>query len=295
MNATCASLAPLLPATAPIPPATWLPTLPVPVLPGSAAALPAPLVFALPKQTEPPLAALPIGDEREDDAGTPTTLSSAANLPPPIFMLMMTCGSNVHASAETAPPVHFGLKEPEAKIDATSVALRCESPVQATNLPTSTFASALDVTAKPVPASNVVEQLNTWIAQAEELGGLTKDVAELANPSRNLAFRLEGPRLGPVDIQMHSSDAGVSVGFKTACKESGLAIAQAQHSLVEDLRSTGLRVSGTQVSTDAGTSRHERPPDQRQVLIEASSAAIDQPPSLQNHVTITPAESGRFA
>ncbi len=116
-----------------------------------------------------------------------------------------------------------------------------------------------DVSAKPsLPTSPSSLTPKTVATEMQELDGYAQDIAAISAPSRYIAFRMEGAQLGQLDVQMLSSEAGVSIHFRSESDPSRLALTQAQPRLVDDFRGTGIRISETSVSADADQSQRER-------------------------------------
>ena len=274
-----------------LPPPLPLPLTPLLLIPTASATEAAPLVFALPIVADPVLPQLAEAQVEEEEAELSELTSDASAPIPAMIMLLMSGNASAQTPKEAAP------KPLETKIDA--------APVGTTGAPAPILLSVSSLSApstpesapKPMPSADAaLDQMSAWAAETEELDTLSQDIAALSSPSRRVAFRMEGAQLGMLDVRLQTSDAGVSVGFRTETEQSRAAIAQAQPRLVEDLRATGIRVSDTQVSTDAGTSQRERPAEpQPPQLIEVALLPSDQSPPSPTPPSPVKAAPGRFA
>jgi hypothetical protein len=126
-----------------------------------------------------------------------------------------------------------------------------------------------------------------------QLDALVRDIADLSGSSGRAAVRLTAEQLGPLEIKLHRSDAGMTVSIRTQSEQSHSTVAQAQQQLADDMRANGLKVAATSVILGhggAGAERHDRQPFRFGAPIEAATTDSDQPQ--------TPDEerpSGRYA
>ncbi len=283
MIASALTLPPPLPMPLHLTPLLLIPTAP--------AAEAAPSVFALPIVMDPVLPPLAEAQVEEEEVELSELTPDGQPPLPPMIMLMLGGNASVQTPKEAAP------KPLEAKMDAVPVGTTGALAPILLSASSPSAPLAPESAPKPLPSTDAaLDQMSAWAAETEELGTLSQDIAALSSPSRRIAFRMEGAQLGMLDVRLQTSDAGVSVGFRTETEQSRAAIAQAQPRLVEDLRATGIRVSDTQVSTDAGTSQRERPAEpQPPQLIEVALLPSDQSPPSSTPPSPTKAAPGRFA
>jgi flagellar hook-length control protein FliK len=115
--------------------------------------------------------------------------------------------------------------------------------------------------------------------ELQQLDALMRDIASLSGTSGRAAFRLTADQLGPLDVRLHSSDAGVAVTIRTHDDQSRATVAQAQHQLNDDMRANGLKVAATNVTLGGGSAdreRHDRPNAPLALPIEAAPLAAEQ-------------------
>lgn len=87
---------------------------------------------------------------------------------------------------------------------------------------------------------------NLWI---DELAG---DIAAARHADGDLNFRLIPARLGQLDVQIAMRDAAMELQFTAQNEEAASIVAAAQPRLLDELRSQGVRVSGSEVGSSAG-------------------------------------------
>jgi len=129
--------------------------------------------------------------------------------------------------------------------------------------------------------------------ELQQLDGLMRDIASLSGASGRAAFRLTADQLGPLDVRLHSSDAGVAVTIRTHDDQSRATVAQAQHQLSDDMRANGLKVAATNVMLGGGGAdrqRHDRPQEPAVLPIEAAPPEAEQSSSSNE-----PRPDGRYA
>lgn len=114
-----------------------------------------------------------------------------------------------------------------------------------------------------------------------QLDALVRDIAELSGSSGRAAFRVSGRELGDVQVQLRTTDAGLSVNIRTQSEHSHSAVAQAQGQLADDMRANGLKVAATSVAVGhEGAERGggERHPVPRHVPVETAPAPEPEQP-----------------
>jgi flagellar hook-length control protein FliK len=91
-----------------------------------------------------------------------------------------------------------------------------------------------------------VSRGNVWIDQ------LAADISAAQKSDGELNFRLIPARLGQLDVQISTREAGMALTFSAQNDEAANIVAAAQPRLVEELRSQGIRVAGSEVGTAPG-------------------------------------------
>jgi flagellar hook-length control protein FliK len=113
-------------------------------------------------------------------------------------------------------------------------------------------------TARPNMPTNDITQIadrvldvargNAWIDQ------LAADISAAQKSDGELNFRLIPARLGQLDVQIATRDAGMELQFAAQTDEAASIVAAAQPRLVEELRNQGVRVMGSEVGIAPGPS-----------------------------------------
>jgi hypothetical protein len=126
-----------------------------------------------------------------------------------------------------------------------------------------------------------------------QLDALVRDIAELSGSTGRAAMRITADQLGPLDVRLHRSDAGMTVSIRTQSEQSHATVVQAQQQLSDDLRANGLKVAATSVMLGqggTGTDRHDRQPLPFAPPIEAAATQAEQ-----HHTTDEDRPAGRYA
>jgi flagellar hook-length control protein FliK len=141
------------------------------------------------------------------------------------------------------------------------------------------------------PLRFVVERQLDLARDSRWLDALARDIVAVADKPDQLSFRLSPPQLGRLDVDVSSSDSGLSVRMNTSTEAAAQIVAAAQPRLIDELKSQGVRVVEAQVSTGGGQSQQQgqqhRDADQ---LIEFARARFEQ----ANDTNLT-RPTGRFA
>ena len=129
--------------------------------------------------------------------------------------------------------------------------------------------------------------------EIQQLDALMRDIASLSGTSGRAAFRLAAEQLGPLDVRLHSSDAGVAVTIRTHDDHSRATVAEAQHQLGDDMRANGLKVAATNVMLGGGGTDHRR--QDRQNAPIAVPIEVARPDADPSQSTDEPRPDGRYA
>ena len=141
----------------------------------------------------------------------------------------------------------------------------------------------------PVPDSSLT---SVGDADLSQLDALVREIAELSGSSGRAAFRVSGRELGDVQVQLRTTDAGLSVNIRTQSEHSHSAVAQAQGQLADDMRANGLKVAATSVAVGhdgAERGGGERHPLPRHVPVETAHPAEPEQPQNEQR------RDGRYA
>ncbi len=115
------------------------------------------------------------------------------------------------------------------------------------------------MTAAPAP---VTDQALNLTRDTLWLDTLAREIVAASVSTDRVSFRLMPERLGPLDISLAHSDAGVAVRMTTHSDEAAAIIAAVQPRLIDDMKAQGLRVAEAQVNSDTpshqGQSDHQK-------------------------------------
>lgn len=128
------------------------------------------------------------------------------------------------------------------------------------------------------------------------LDSLVRDISEMTGRTGHASFRLSAEHLGPLEVRLSSSEAGVSVMIRTEREEGHSAVSQAQRQLSDDMRSNGVRVTETSVAmSNGGTANGD--PRERAFHQQRFAARIEAAlaPRDDNDPEPTSRSGGRFA
>lgn len=249
-------------------------------VPAVPAALPLPL---------PPLA-LPAGQvPLEKTAALTPVLQSAptpqlvkperANLPAPTPKPALTPEKRA-ATAETeavrnepeTPAAAAILKDMPAVIAVPPKLDQAEDVVRASPQP-NLSAPAAD------PLRFVVERQLDLARDSRWLDALTRDIIAVADAPDRLSFRLSPPQLGRLDVDISTSESGLSLRMNTGSEAATQIITAAQPRLIDELKNQGVRVAEAQVSTGGGQSQGQSQQHQQRSadqMIEYARARFDR-------------------
>ena len=154
---------------------------------------------------------------------------------------------------------------------------------------------ATGVTASTQPDNTVVDRHLDLARGDAWLNDLASDIAATATNGGRLNFGLAPQTLGRMNVEIHQSAAGVNVHMTTTTEAARDMLTAAQPRIVDEIRAQGVRVAGTQVSTDASgfggdrTGSAPRQPTGLPIDVALSVAAVASPSSAE------PLASGRYA
>jgi flagellar hook-length control protein FliK len=152
--------------------------------------------------------------------------------------------------------------------------------------PTEPVATATD------PLRFVVERQLDLARDSRWLEALARDIVAVADKPDQLSFRLSPPQLGRLDVDLSTSDSGLSVRMNTSTEAAAQIVAAAQPRLIDELKSHGVRVAEAQVSTGGGQSQGQGQQQQHNTdqMIEFARGRFERA-----NETNTTRPAGRFA
>jgi flagellar hook-length control protein FliK len=128
------------------------------------------------------------------------------------------------------------------------------------------------------PLRFVVERQLDLARDSRWLDALTRDIVAVADTPDRLSFRLSPPQLGRLDIDLSTSESGLSVQMNVSTEAAAQIVAAAQPRLIDDLKNQGVRVAEAQVSNGSGQSQGQGQHQQREAdqMIEFARARFEQ-------------------
>ncbi len=168
-------------------------------------------------------------------------------------------------SPDDAPPQSFM----EANADTTGSSFPNHRPASEPVAVNATPAS-------PTAAPQLAHQLDlardlAWI------GNLAQEIIAASDDGESLRFRLLPQSLGQLDVQLARSSEGLKVEMTATAERAAQIIAAEQPRLIEELRQSGVKMAGVDLSTSQHNgSRHPHPPPRN-----AAPFAAAQPQSTQ--------------
>ena len=172
--------------------------------------------------------------------------------------------------------------DPASKTSATATP-ELAIPLDLQALTTALGHARPSATAPHLSATSNASQHPTSDLDLQQLDALVRDIAAVSGASGRAEFRLTASQLGPLDVRLHTSDAGVAVTIRTHDDQSHTTVTQAQQQLSDDMRANGLKVAATNVMLggDMDRQRQDRP-NAPALPIEVEAAEADQSQSSSN-------------
>jgi flagellar hook-length control protein FliK len=143
------------------------------------------------------------------------------------------------------------------------------------------------------PLRFIVDRQLDLARDSRWLDALARDIVAVADAPDRLSFRLSPPQLGQLDVDLSSSDSGLSVRMNASTEAAAHIVAAAQPRLIDELKSQGVRVAEAHVSTGGGGSQGQGQPQQQRdadQMIEFVRQRIER-----NNDTNLTRPTGRFA
>lgn len=243
---------------------------------------PAATIIALPLAEKPaistsarPAPARAHAENSKTDAGVAATLSPATRREAKLERQT----ANLADGDAPAKPAKSVAIEPHAK----SVAF--ESALAFSN----SCAPLSDIRGVAVPPAHGLHELSGAQGVAERhlnlardgmwLDQLTTDIIAASDQTDHISFRLTPAHLGQLDVDLITSDAGLTVNIATSTEEASQIVAAQQPSLIESLQTQGIRVADTQVTSSNDMSRQNQSQRNNAAhhLIETAFSGADEP------------------
>lgn len=244
-------------------------------------------------------------------AASPAASGAAAALPPagprpagkspvenlPAITAMQTAALS-EADAAEAQAKRQAFSPDHRATDEKLVSTGNQAPgSNATSLPldpqilTAALAQAKPASATPHPSAPVGLAAGSSELDLHQLDALVRDIAAVSGTNSRAAFSLTADQLGPIEVRLHTSDAGVAITIRTHDDQSHATVTQAQQQLTDDMRANGLKVVATNVMLSGGDrQRQDRPNVPAALPIEVAAPEADPPSSLNE-----PRPDGRYA
>ncbi len=141
--------------------------------------------------------------------------------------------------------------EPAPAIIFAAVGVK-EAPQIAAPLAPNTSQAAPISSPPAVPADPirfVVERQLDLARDSRWLDELARDIVSVGERSDRLSFRLMPTQLGRLDVDLSTSDSGLSVRIATTSDAAAQIVTAAQPRLIDELKGQGVRIAGTEVSS----------------------------------------------
>jgi flagellar hook-length control protein FliK len=168
-----------------------------------------------------------------------------------------------------------------------------ETPLsQATSTPQ--IGSTQPVAPSADPLRFVVDRQLDLARDSRWLDALARDIVAVADAPDRLSFRLSPPQLGQLDVNLSSSDNGLSVRMNASTEAATQIIAAAQPRLIDELKSQGVRVADAHVSTGGGGQSQGQGQPQQQRDADQMIEFVRQRIERNNETNLT-RPTGRFA
>ena len=195
----------------------------------------------------------------------------------------------------TLPPEKADEAQPALAIILAALGVK-EAPQIAVPPPPNTPQAAA-ISAPPAapadPIRFVVERQLDLARDSRWLDDLARDIVSVGERSDRLSFRLMPAQLGRLDVDVSTSDSGLSVRIATTSDAAAQIVTAAQPRLIDELRGQGVRIAGTEVSSGGTQSQSQGQQHQQhsaEQLIEYARRAFDA----IDDINLT-RPSGRFA
>ena len=179
----------------------------------------------------------------------------------------------------TLPPEKADEAQPAPAIILAALGVK-EAPQIAVPPPPNTPQAAA-ISAPPAapadPIRFVVERQLDLARDSRWLDDLARDIVSVGERSDRLSFRLMPAQLGRLDVDVSTSDSGLSVRIATTSDAAAQIVTAAQPRLIDELRGQGVRIAGTEVSSGGTQSQgqgQQQPQHSAEHMIEYARRAL---------------------
>lgn len=156
------------------------------------------------------------------------------------------------AVASAAPPDSPEERAADVELLSTSPTATISAPPPPPLANGPTAASAI---AQPDPLQTIADRQLDLARDTRWIDELARDIVSTSGRSDRLSFSLIPPQLGQLHVELSHSDQGLSVHMRSESEATTQIVGAAQPRLVDDLKSQGIRVASTDVSTGGGQSQ----------------------------------------
>lgn len=194
---------------------------------------------------------------------------------------------SITATSDLSVTADFGGDSSGANVANLGETALPQQTTLTTDRPTQPVAPSTD------PLRFIVDRQLDLARDSRWLDALARDIVAVADAPDRLSFRLSPPQLGQLDVDLSSSDSGLSVRMNASTEAAAHIVAAAQPRLIDELKSQGVRVAEAHVSTGGGGSQGQGQPQQQRdadQMIEFVRQRIER-----NNDTNLTRPTGRFA
>lgn len=169
--------------------------------------------------------------------------------------------------------------EPQIKSDAFEAALSFANTSAPSTDIRSITSSAVFGVGELSGAQGVAERHLNLARDTLWLDQLATDIISASDTTDRISFRLTPAYLGQLDVNLLTSDAGLTVNIATSTEEASKIVTAAQSGLVESLQAQGIRVADTQITSGNDNSQYGQPHRQHTAhhLIETAVTSSEEP------------------
>ena len=164
----------------------------------------------------------------------------------------------------TLPPEKA--EEPAPAITLAALGVKEAPQIAAPLAPNILQAAAINAPAVATadPIHFVVERQLDLARDTRWLDELARDIVSVGERSDRLSFRLMPAQLGRLDVDVSTSDSGLSVRIATTSDAAAQIVTAAQPRLIDELKGQGVRIAGTEVSSGGTQSQGQGQQHQQQ-------------------------------
>jgi flagellar hook-length control protein FliK len=191
-----------------------------------------------------------------DPPPVPTPASRDATRPDPAEIAVAASVASLVQGRSPQTPI-ASADAPEERV--ADIELLGTSPTtSASPLPTSSLTNGpttpIAIT-QADPVQTIADRQLDLARDTRWIDELARDIVNASGRSDRLSFSLVPPQLGQLQVDLSHSDLGLSVHMRSDSEATTQIVGAAQPRLVEELKSQGIRVASTEVTTGGGQSQ----------------------------------------